>query len=207
VGNDAILVNPGTAAGDVSVQMNGTMLGTFHPTGRIIIHGAAGNDYISVSSQITVPAWLYGDDGNDILVGGGGPNLLFGGTGNDTLYGGKGRNILIGGTGSDMLMGGAGDGLLIGGTTAYDTNDLALLSIMNEWNSNDDYTTRVGYLTGMTGGLNGSYYLSPTTVYDDSVSDTLLGANANDVFFQGLGDSILNRRVNEVLVSLISATH
>ena len=125
-GNDVILVNPGSASGCVTVLFNGKSYGPFSPTGRIIVHGLAGNDYIGVSSQITLPAWLYGDDGNDVLVGGGGPNILFGGAGNDTLWGGKGRNILIGGTGSDLLSGGAGDGLLIGGTTAYDANDQAL---------------------------------------------------------------------------------
>ena len=147
-GNDVILVNPGSDPGSVTVLFNGQSRGTFSPTGRIIVHGLAGNDYIGVSSQITLPAWLYGDDGNDVLWGGGGPNLLFGGAGNDTLYSGKGRNLLIGGAGSDLLTGGAGDALLIGGTTAYDANDLALAAIMNEWNSNAGCATRVGHLTG-----------------------------------------------------------
>ena len=53
---------------------------------------------------------------------------------------------------------------MIGGTTIYDANDVALLAIMNEWNSGDSYATRVGYLTGTAGGLNGSYYLNTDTV-------------------------------------------
>ena len=137
-GNDVILVNPGSASGSVTVMFNGKSYGSFSPTGRIIVHGLAGNDYIGVSSQIVLPAWLYGDDGDDVLVGGGGPNILFGGAGNNTLWGGKGRNILIGGTGRNLLIGGAGDGLLIGGTTAYDANDLALQAMMNEWNCSAD---------------------------------------------------------------------
>jgi subtilase family serine protease len=202
---DVILVNPGTVAGQVSVEINGKPVGTFQPTGRIIAHGATGpgySDYIGVSSQVTLPAWIYGDSGADTLVGGGGPNILVGGTGKSTLYGGAGRNILIGGGGNDLLMGGAGDGLLIGGSTAYNGNDLALLAIMSEWNSGDSYATRAAYLTGQTGGLNGSYFLNSGTVTDQGESDTIRGANANDVFFQGVWDSVFNRRANEVLVSL-----
>ncbi len=147
-GNDVILVNPGVRPGDVSVLINGTSRGTFHPTSRIIAHGLAGNDYIGVSNCVILPAWLYGDDGNDVLWGGGGPNILIGGAGNDMLWGGKGRSVLIGGTGNDVLAGGCGDTLLIGGTTSYDANDSALLAILNEWNSAADYATRVGHITG-----------------------------------------------------------
>jgi Ca2+-binding RTX toxin-like protein len=197
--NDVILVNPGRAAGSVAVQFNGQSRGTFSPTGRIIVHGLAGNDTIGVSSQVTRPAWLYGEDGSDVLWGGGGPNLLFGGAGNDTLYSGKGRNLLIGGAGSDLLTGGAGDALFIGGTTAYDANDLALAAIMNEWNSNAGCATRVGHLTGTTGGLNGSCYLRAATVFNDNASDKLRGGCAADVFFQGLGDTISNRQRNDWL--------
>ena len=198
-GNDVILVNPGSASGSVTVLFNGQSRGTFNPTGRIIVHGLAGNDTIGVSSQVTLPGWLYGDDGNDVLWGGGGPNLLFGGAGNDTLYSGKGRNLLIGGAGSDMLTGGAGDALFIGGTTIYDANDLALAAIMNEWNCNADCATRIGYLTGKTGGLNGSCYLNAATICNDNACDKLLGGNATDAFFQGLGDTISNRQGNDYL--------
>ena len=196
-GNQAILVKPGTVAGSVSVEINGKLLGTYDPTGRIVIYGGAGSDYLSVSSQVTLPAWLYAGGGTDMLVGGGGPNFLFGGAGNDTLYGGKGRNILIAGAGKAHLMGGAGDGLLIGGTTLYDANDLALQAIMNEWNSCDACATRIACLTGTAGGLNGSYYLDSATV-TGGASDTLVGGNANDVFFQAIGEKVLDRRANEV---------
>ena len=210
-GNDAVLINPGSGPGAVSVQINGKLLGTtYNPTGRIVIHAMTGNDYIGVSNQVAVAAWLYAGSGNDVLWGGGGPNLLFGGTGNSTLWGGKGRNILIAGTGKDLLIGGAGDGLLIGGTTYYDANDAALQAIMKEWISPAAYATRVAYLTGTPGGsnvlANGSYcYLNSQTVYGSSNSDTLLGGNANDVFFQALGDNTRNRRANKALISLITA--
>ena len=79
--------------------MNKVSKGTFTPTSRIIAHGNAGNDTISVSSNVTIAAWIYGDSGNNSLSGGGGPTYLFGGTGTNTLFGGKGRTIMIGGAG------------------------------------------------------------------------------------------------------------
>ena len=199
--NDVILINLGTVAGDVSVQMNGKSRGTFHPTGRIIVHGLAGNDYIGVSSLITLPAWLYGDDGNDTLWGGGGPNLLMGGAGNDMLWGGKGRSLLIGGAGKDALASGSGDAVLIGGTTNYDANDQALLAIMNEWNSSSNCASRLAHITGAAAGLNGSCLLNSSTVHDDVLSDTLIGSTAYDLFFQGYCDTVGGKKPNHTVLS------
>jgi uncharacterized repeat protein (TIGR01451 family) len=205
-GNDVIVVNPAAAAGDVSVMLNGKSLGTFHPTSRIVIHALAGNDYIGISDRITLPAWLYGDDGNDVVWGGRGPNVLLGGAGSDTLWGGRGRSLLIGGAGSDSLMSGLGDAILIGGTTNFDANEQALLAVLDEWNSAADYATRVSHYTGnKAGGLNGSYYLTAATVHDDGSQNRLVAGNAMDLFFQGIGDKIQGRRLNEIVISLSAA--
>ncbi len=192
--NDLILINPGFASGYVTVSMNGKSFGAFNPTSRIIAHGLAGNDYIGVSNQIALPSWLYGDDGNDVLWGGGGPNILMGGAGKDNLYGGTGRSLLIGGTDSDTLAGGIGDALLIGKNTNFDANDLAILAIMNEWNSAANYATRAGHITGKSGGLNGSYFLNATTIRNDIYKDSMIGSSAMDLFFQGFGDTIKLRK-------------
>ena len=83
--DDLILVSPAIGRnalpGDVSVSMNFKSQGIFHPTSRIIVHGMEGDDYIWVSDRINLPAWVYGDGGNDVLVGGGGPNIMLGGGG------------------------------------------------------------------------------------------------------------------------------
>jgi serralysin len=68
------------------------------------LFGEAGNDY------------LIGGWGNDTLEGGAGNDWLFGGKGNDTLRGGDDRDYLFGGDGSDSLNGGtASDYLRVGG--------------------------------------------------------------------------------------------
>src|SRR5262249_30431637 len=67
--------------------------------------------------------------------------------------------------------------ILIGGYTDYDSNVTALLAIMKEWGRTDvSYTTRVKHLNGsLSGGLNGSYRLTRTTVHDDNALDYLYG--------------------------------
>ena len=192
-GNDVVSIVPGQAPGDVVVVMNGVSRGNFHPTGRIIVHGLAGHDYLAVANRVTLPAWLYGEDGNDSLWGGGGPNILFGGGGNDALRGGSGRGMLIGGEGSDVLGGGINNSLLIGGTTAYDANDAALQAIVNEWNTAAT-SARASHLTGAAGGVNGPYFLNARTVHDDYSPDTLIANPATDLFFRGLGDTLTYRR-------------
>ena len=78
------------------------------------------------------------------------------------------------------------DDVLIGGSTAFDpdddnlTPDFAdnLLALLDEWNSGNDFDTRVAHLTGAEpGGLNGSVLLDNTTVFDDGQPDRLTGSS------------------------------
>lgn len=186
--------------GDVMVKVNGVSLGTFHPTGRIIAYGQAGDDDIEVAAKITSPAWLYGGDGNDILIGGSGANVLLGGAGNDKLVGGSNRDLMIGGTGSDTIVGDANEDILIAGTTWFDAWDAALCAIMDEWTSNRDYASRVANLSG-TGSdprLNLDYFLTATgpdqTVFDDGATDSLTGSAGVDWFFANYqGGGVLDK--------------
>jgi hypothetical protein len=70
---------------------------------------------VVINSNITVPLWIDGGDGNDFLAGGGGPSTLIGGLGNDILWGAAGDDVLLGGDGNDDLFGGGGNDALVGG--------------------------------------------------------------------------------------------
>lgn len=206
--DDKIVLNPGTkAAGDVSVSVNKLPAGTFHPTSRILAHGGAGNDDIQVSGSITLPAWLYGDDGNDRLKGGSGTNVILGGAGDDLLVGGSNRDILIGGTGADRIVGNEADDILIAGYTAYDLKEAALAAVLAEWTSARDYATRVANLRGTGTGArsNGSIFLitdgAGATVLDDGVVDVLTGDTGQDWFLfnvDGDGDPTKKDKVTDL---------
>jgi subtilisin family serine protease len=187
----------------VQVRVNGISMGTYAPTGSIIVDGRGGNDSITIDASVSLPGILYGGSGNDTLAGGKGPAILIGGDGDDTASGGNGRDLLIGGAGADNLGGQNGDDILIAGTTSYDTrttaSQQALCGIQAEWLRKDiGYQARIDHLTGATpGGLNGTYYLKATspdqTVFNDTGPDTLTGANGTDWFLlNSTGSGVLD---------------
>lgn len=57
---------------------------------------------------------LYGDAGNDIIIGGEDADLIYGGAGNDYIWGGFGRNAIYGGAGNDLIIGGYDNDRLFG---------------------------------------------------------------------------------------------
>ena len=49
---------------------------------------------------------LYGDAGDDVIIGGDDIDLIYGGAGNDYIWAGYGRNAVYGGAGKDLIIGG-----------------------------------------------------------------------------------------------------
>ncbi len=185
--NDVILITA-SSTGRIHVYMNGVSYGPFAITGRIVAYGRAGVDRIYVSSQCSLPSMLFGGSGNDLLYANSGGAVLVGGDGNDTLVGGKGSTILIGGRGSDSLHGSVGSSILIGGSSVYDSHEIALNALLNEWGSDLPYWKRVRHIyDGGDGilptGLNGGYYFNRSTLVDDAARDLLLGGTGTDFFF------------------------
>jgi hypothetical protein len=207
--NDTILFTPG-ATGDVSVSRNGTAIGTFQLTTRLIAFGQAGDDDIEVDPSITFPAWLNGGDGNDTLRGGGGNKVLLGGMGDNNLQTATGFNLLIGGNGASHLVGGSGDDILVGGTTSLDNNEAALAVVMAEWTSADTYAVRVADIIGQsaTTGLNGNDFLTPdVTVFYNGVKDIISGGGGQDWFLgrflgNGTRDTITDRSATDIASNL-----
>jgi len=152
------------------------------PVSRVVVYAQAGNDDVKMDDSSTIPAWLYGGEGDDRLKGGAGNDVLLGGAGDDFLSGGEGRDLLIGGTGADRILGNADDDILIAGTTAFDANEAALGLIMLEWTRADaTFAVRVGHLQS-GGGLNAGYLLTENTVHDDLAVDVLTGSSGSDWF-------------------------
>ncbi|MFO0953958.1 MAG: choice-of-anchor Q domain-containing protein, partial [Isosphaeraceae bacterium] len=206
--DDKIKIKPGRDCGDVKVVIRDEeheilYRSTFDPPiHRIAVYGRSGDDDITVSPQIDIPAWIYGGDGDDRLRGGAGHDVLIGGDGDDLLVGGEGRDLLIGGRGADRIVGNAGDDLIIAGYTSFDAIDSALSAVMAEWTANRSYADRVNNLRGdatspaFASRANGSVYLAvdgshgrAVTVFDDGDKDVLTGEGGTDWFlFNADGD-------------------
>ena len=108
----ALRLKPGDKSRlQVDVGANGFAEFTFNRSAfnRIVVHGAAGADALSINESFGVFAnteatSLFGDTGNDLLRGGAAAERLFGGIGNDTIDGKRGRDLIEGGTDSDLVV-------------------------------------------------------------------------------------------------------
>jgi uncharacterized delta-60 repeat protein len=197
-GSNNIKFVAGTNPGEVQLNFNNLLQGTFLPTGRLVAHAYSG-DNVTVDSTLTLSAWLYADGDNVRLKGGSGNNVLIGNGAGDLLAGGAGRSLLIG-TGADKLVSNGGQDILLAGSTSYDANEVALAAIMAEWTSADSLATRIADLTDntaspyFTGGLNAGYFLLDSgpnqTVYSDSSADTITAGSGPDWIFAGSADKI-----------------
>lgn len=125
---------------------------------------------------------LTGNDGDDLIKGGGGSNTLDGGSGNDTLKGGGGSDRFIGGAGNDTAdFSAATIGVSVSLATGQGFNGVAI--------GTPAYT-----LSGIE-NLNGSAY-SDTLVGDAGVNvlrgldglDRLDGGAGADIMYGGTGN-------------------
>lgn len=179
-----------------------------------VVHGGAGNDWISTLGGNDT---LFGEGGNDTLYSDGGNDSLDGGDGNDELHGMSGNDTLTGGTSADSIAAGAGDDLVYGGAgndtiTGLDGNDtidggggsdsldggdgIDLLSYesvtvsvtvtLNPGISSSDNDAYVAYFEALTG--------SPQ-------ADTLTGSSANDTIDGGAGPDVITGDVGDDLLS------
>src|SRR5262249_28086600 len=129
-------------SGNLRVQIDGPSVSydqTFAQSfSRIEIYGQAGDDRITVASDVTTPAYIFAGSGDNRIPGGGGQTVIVGGSGDNVLTGGAGPSILIAGSGHDHLKTGSGAALLIAGTTRFDANVEAIRALEAEWSRTDE---------------------------------------------------------------------
>jgi len=117
-GNDRIRTFAGADVICAGAGRDRVDAGTSHPSGFDLVLGGPGDDRLSLGPEL---GKLFGQGGNDVLLGSRGGDNLYGGPGNDVLrgrsnpffnsdilYGGPGNDILLGGPGPDQLHGGPG---------------------------------------------------------------------------------------------------
>ncbi|MGI9304647.1 MAG: putative Ig domain-containing protein, partial [Gammaproteobacteria bacterium] len=82
-----------------------------------LVNGGAGNDYLTVHTELEFDDQMHGGAGFDYLSGQAGNDRLYGEQDDDVLYGGLGDDeALDGGAGEDVISGNAGIDRLFGGS-------------------------------------------------------------------------------------------
>ena len=93
-------VGSSVAARDITSQQSTIYLGD-------------GNDFARVGGQ---RGSIFGEQGDDFIVGGAGDDVIYGGTGVDRIFGSAGPDRIFGDDGNDLIGGGDGnDAQLLGG--------------------------------------------------------------------------------------------
>jgi hypothetical protein len=83
---------------------------------RIVVNALAGHDRVVLDPLLTKPATVYGNEGNDVVLGTAAADEIFGGDGDDILWGRGGNDYISGEAGGDYLYGEDGDDVLLGGS-------------------------------------------------------------------------------------------
>jgi RTX calcium-binding nonapeptide repeat (4 copies) len=95
---------------EVIANINGQIITGGYSGGETVsVFAGDGNDHVEMDPSVTTwKAELFGEDGNDHLVGTAQDDRLEGGLGNDRLEGLAGDDVLVGGSGHDVFVGGDG---------------------------------------------------------------------------------------------------
>lgn len=171
-----------------------------------------GNDLFDGRNAAGTSGTVYGELGNDRLLGGSGADTFDGGSGNDTLMGRDGADTLIDDAGNDLLRGGAGnDSLSSGGDNDTLLGDAGLDTLDGGWGT--DYLNGGADADLMYGGLHDDTLIGGTgndtlwggqgadrmiggadddLMMGDSENDTLVGSEGNDTLQGGTGADYLN---------------
>jgi Ca2+-binding RTX toxin-like protein len=188
-GDDVITLSqtPGKK-GNYDVKI-GTTRATFPKSlvSRIIIHGNAGNDKITVKKLNPHP-WvlsIFGDDGNDTISsadgrdgiqGGAGNDFISGTGGHDTIQGGAGNDVILGGGGNDRLYGQDGNDTIYGGAGGNDT--------ISGGAGDDILASNEQYLS----------FVGQKAVTDVGGNDVLDSGDGNDWLLDGTQNAIIKDR-------------
>jgi Ca2+-binding RTX toxin-like protein len=122
--NDTITVQSASnLTANYTVTVNGATTPMLGITGRFIVYGLDGNDYIDLTAS-KVAVRVDGGRGNDVILGG---------TVADVLFGADGADFIAGGLGAETIDGGSGNDILVDGSASVRTVGKTLRSILDGW--------------------------------------------------------------------------
>ncbi|MEZ6097972.1 MAG: SdrD B-like domain-containing protein [Pirellulaceae bacterium] len=180
-GNEKISITLDSDTGEYLVEGFG-MVQTYAFT-QIYGDAGEGNDQITIGDDVAVPAELHGGPGNDRLTGSGmAVNTIYGDDGNDWLVGGSQSDTIEGGAGDDSIEGLGGDDTLLGDSGDDDLDGGDGQDTLRGGEGDDE----------LDGGADGDFELSGGAGDDrldggEGDDILLVGGPGNDVIQGGVG--------------------
>ena len=200
---DDIVTITETGNRELQVRVNDSISEVFSAdaVSLIVAEGGDGDDRIENSTHVN--SEIFGEAGDDLLIGGFVDDTISGGEGNDTilgrglddsLFGDAGDDTLSGGNGQDLLNGGDGDDLLLGGDGDDSLFGDAGLDRLWGQLGNDQ-------LFGSSGNnlLHGG--LGDDIIHGGIGNDSIWGGDGDDSLFGGLGDDWLSGEAGDDLIN------
>lgn len=187
--------------GSLGVSVNGDDYAVDMADGQqLTFRTGAGNDTITVASDVKVnvvidsgagddtvntgagDATIRSGDGNDVVQTGSGSNYVEAGNGDDQVTGGSGYNVIYGGDGIDQLRGGNGGNYISGGMDDDNIQGGTGENILSGGRGNDSIDS---------GGSSHIYAGSGDDVVAGSATDTIY-AEAGDDTSRAAGANVVN---------------
>ncbi|MDA8129849.1 MAG: hypothetical protein M0Z73_14285 [Betaproteobacteria bacterium] len=169
-------------------------------------HGGNGNDTL-ISENTLGWSYLWGEAGDDVLVGGAFSGMFAGGFGNDTITGGAGVNFIWG---DDQAVAGGGKDTIVGGNdydyvVAGDGDDVVYGNGGDDnlsGNAGNDTLNGGAGTDTMMGGAGDDIYVvgrgygADTVIENDAtagntdIAQFLTGVSADQIWFQQIGNDL-----------------
>ena len=204
--DDTIIISPTAVVGDVLLNVNGDVQ-TLSGITSIEVRGNQGDDNITVNGRL--PSRLFGNEGDDTIVGSAGPDYIEGGIGADNLNAREGLdtiyasapgladtagNTIQGGRSNDEIFGSNFKDTIFGGEAndtiyafAGDDDIFGGQGADSIFAGDGDDVIRAGESNDEVYGQNGN-----DTIIGGLGFDLLFGGNDNDIIVGGNGQDILN---------------
>jgi Ca2+-binding RTX toxin-like protein len=166
---------------------------------KIVVNSGAGADTI-ILGKTTIPAFIRGGRGNDVISGGFGADSLYGEAGDDYVNGSDGKDRIDGGTEGDEIYGGAQLDIVDYSTRTNNvTIGIGTLPDDGEAGEGDNVHTDIEIVfCGAGNDIVSTTSGKAVQLYGFAGNDTLQGGSGSDLIDGGAGrDSLVGKGGND----------